>query len=91
MARKPMVTRTMKNTEATFLCLDVAAAEPFNETVTLSGTFKSEEAILKAGKEKLDTEVLKTVHLVDYKIKRMFYKMDEQKFIDHADEVIELE
>lgn len=90
MARKPMVTRTMKNTEATFLCLDVQTAEPFNETAVLTGTFKSGEALLKAGKALLDTDAIKVVHLVDYNVKRMFYKMDEQKFIDNADEVIEL-
>ena len=49
--RKPMVTRTIKSTVATVLCLDVEKAEPFNYTVELARTYKDEKHLMKAIRE----------------------------------------
>ena len=83
MARKPMVSRTIKTTQVTALCLDLATEEPFNKSYTLSGTFKDEKALLKAV-QKQDTDDIKAVHIVDHKEVENLYGMSETDFISLA-------
>lgn len=87
MARKPMITRTIKTTVATVLCLDVEKAEPFNYTVELVRTYKDEKHLMKAIREKVDTEDVKAVHLVSVDVKEVLYGMYEDDFIKHAKEL----
>lgn len=84
MARKAMVTRTMHTTVATLLCLNTETAEPFNETVTLSGTFKDKKSIIKAAKKILENDIISVAKLVDVVVEEKLYAMPEQYFIDHA-------
>lgn len=84
MARERMVTRTVIATEVTALCLNIETAEPFNKSVTLSGTFKDKQAVEKAAKKVIDTEKEKCVTVVDYTEKETLYGMTEQKFIELA-------
>lgn len=87
MARKPMITRTIKTTVATVLCLDVEKAEPFNYTVELVRTYKDEKHLMKAIREKIDTSDVKAVHLVSVDVKETLYGMYEDDFIEHAKEL----
>lgn len=84
MARERMVTRTVLSTKVTVLCLNTETAEPFNETVILSGTFKDNKAILKAAKKLLETEVVSVAKVVDVIIEEALYGMTEQEFIQSA-------
>lgn len=84
MARKPMVTRTIITTKVTVLCLDINAAEPFNETVTLPRTYKDDKKLLKSVEEVINTEEVKAVHIVDKKEIETLYGMTEQDFINNA-------
>lgn len=84
MARERMVTRTVVATEVTALCLNIETAEPFNKTVILSGTFKDKQAIEKAAKKAIDTDLEKCVTVVEYTEKETLYGMPEQKFIELA-------
>lgn len=85
--RKPMVTRTIKSTVATVLCLDVEKEVPFNYTVELVRTYKDEKHLMKAIREKVDTSDIKVVHLVSVDIKEALYGMNEDDFIEHAKEL----
>ena len=85
MAKKAMVTRTVQTTLATALCLNTVTAEPFNQTVTLSGTFKEKKALLKAVKSVLETEEISVAKIVDVAVEEKLYGMTEQKFIENAD------
>ena len=85
MARKPMITRTMKTTEAEILCMDLESTTPVYRTVVLPRTYKDERAVLKKAKEVLETETLKCVHCEEYETKETLYGMDEQTFIDNAE------
>lgn len=85
--RKPMVTRTIKSTVATVLCLDVEKGVPFNYTVELARTYKDEKHIMKAIKEKVDTSDIKAVNLVSVDVKEVLYGMYEEDFIEHAKEL----
>ena len=85
MARKAMVTRTVQTTIATALCLNTVTAEPFNETVTLSGTFKDKKSLMKAVKSILENDEISVAKIVDHEIVQKLYGMTEQKFIDNAE------
>lgn len=87
MARKPMITRTIKTTVATVLCLDVEKAEPLNYTVELARAYKDEKHLMKAIREKVDTAEVKVVHLVSVDVKEALYGMYEDDFIEHAKEL----
>ena len=84
MARVPMVTRTIIATKITALCLNIETAEPFNKTVTLSGTFKDEKSMMKAAEKLLNTESEKAVHIVFSEEIETLYGMSEQEFIQKA-------
>lgn len=84
MARERMVTRTVVATEVTALCLNIETAEPFNKTVILSGTFKDKQAIERAAKKAIDTDIEKCVTVVEYTEKETLYGMTEQLFIELA-------
>ena len=84
MAREPMVTRTITATKITALCLNIETAEPFNKEVTISGTFKDEEAMMKAAEKILNTETEKAVHIVSSEEIETLYGMTEQEFIQKA-------
>lgn len=87
MPRKNQVTRTMKTTRATVLCLDVLTAEPQNITVTVPRTYPDEKALMKVIKPTLETESLKAVKVVDTEVVETLYTMDEDYFIAHANPV----
>lgn len=84
MARERMVTRTVVATEVNALCLNIETAEPFNKTVILSGTFKDKQAIERAAKKAIDTDIEKCVTVVEYTEKETLYGMTEQLFIELA-------
>ena len=88
MARKAMVTRTITSTRATILCLNTESAEPFNETVLLSGTFKDNKSILKSAKPLIETsDAISAVKVVDVATEEKLYGMTEQDFLAHAHEL----
>ena len=84
MARVPMVTRTIVATKITALCLNIETGEPFNETVTVSGTFKDEKTMLKAAEKLINTETERAVHIVFSEEIETLYGMTEQEFIQRA-------
>ena len=85
MARKPMVTRTIKTTNVDIMCLNVQTGEPSTVSVTLGGVYKDEKAILKAAKAIVETDVIKGVHIVNTEINEALYGMTEQQFVENAE------
>ena len=84
MARKRMVTRTIKTTVVDVLCLNIESAEPFNQTIILTGTYKDNKALMKAVSKRIDNDEVKAVHVVDKEEKETLYGMDENDFIEQA-------
>ena len=84
MARVPMVTRTIVTTKVNVMCLDVEKGEPFNVSVTVPRTYKDDEVLLKKVRPLLETETVKSVHVVDKEEIETLYGMTEQEFIQHA-------
>lgn len=88
MARPNRVTRTIKATNATVLCLDTVSAEPFNTTVKLAGTFKDNKTLLKACKPLIETsDNISAVKVVDVSVESKLYGMLEQDFLKYAEEM----
>ena len=84
MARKPMVTRTIVTTKVNVLCLDIQSTEPFNKVVTLPRTYKDEKKLLKKVEEVVNTDEVKSVHIVDKEEVETLYGMTEQDFITNS-------
>lgn len=87
MARKRQVTRTIKTTEAEVLCLNIETAEPFEQVIILSGTYKDNKSLMKAVTNRIDDEEVKAVHVIQSVEKETLYGMDENDFIEHATEL----
>lgn len=87
MARAKNVTRTFSVTNATVLCLNCTTAEPFNETVKLSGVFEDEKQILKAAKKLLESDEISVAKVVDVSVENHLYAMPEQVFLKYAVEL----
>lgn len=87
MARTPQVTRTIKTTIVTVLCLDIVNGEPFNERVTLPRTYKDEKAMLKEVEKVINNDTQKAVHIVDFTVEEKLYGMTEKEFIETAHEL----
>ena len=87
MARKPMITRTIKTTKANVLCMDIEKGEPFNKMVILPRTYNDEKKLLKVVKETVETETIKAVHVVDKTEIETLYGMTEAEFIASAKEL----
>lgn len=86
MARKRMVTRTIKTAEVEALCMDIVKAEPCKVSVTVSATFKDTAEMLKQVAKVVDKEnEIKAVSILSVSIKETLYGMDEQKFIEGAE------
>ena len=92
MARKVMVTRTIKSTLVNVLCLDISTAEPCNKDFTLPGTMVDsegklkEKAVLKIIAEMCSflNSTLKPVAVVHYEVVEKLYGMDEATFIANS-------
>lgn len=84
MARKPMVTRKIKFTTANVLCLNIETAEPFNTVVKLPGHYNNELKLRKVIDEKVNTDIQKTVHIVDIKYETKLLGMTEEDFMSYA-------
>ena len=84
MARKPMVTRTIKTTKCTVMCANIQTAECENKVVVLPRTFSEPKKLDKAVHEAVDTESLKVVSVVASEEIETLYGMDEQDFINNA-------
>lgn len=90
MARKVMVTRTIKSTRVNVLCLDISTAEPCNKDFTLPGTMVDSEGNLKVkAAMKIITEMcsnstVKPVAVVYFEVIEKLYGMDEATFIANS-------
>ena len=85
MARKRMVTRTVKGTTYICLCLNTENCEPCNKEVTTGETFKSAEKRDNYLRTRIDTDTLKFVQVVDAVETETLYGMEESKFIANAE------
>lgn len=83
MARKRMVTRTVEQTTAQVMTLDVTTAEVQVLTYDIGGKYTDED-LLKKLQKIFQTDTLKLVHVESQICKEVLLGMDEEDFIIHA-------
>lgn len=83
MARERMVTRTVTQTTAKVMCLDVTTAEVSINEYTIGGTYK-ETDMLKKCKKLFETDDFKLVHVESSEVKDILLGMPEEDFIRYA-------
>lgn len=88
MARKPMITRTIKTTKAVVLGMDINTSEPENRVVTLARTYPTAEKMLSAAKCAVETDSFKVVHIVSSEVVEQLYGMPEQQFVELAQPIV---
>ena len=80
MSRKRMVTRTVIQTTAEVMTLDVNTAEVQVRPYDIGGQYTDEE-LLKKLQKLFQTETLKLVHVESQTCKELLLGMDEEDFI----------
>lgn len=80
MARKRMVTRTVMQTTAEVMTLDVTTAEVQVQSYDIGGQYSDEE-LLKKLQDLFQTDTLKLVHIESQDCKEILLGMDEVDFI----------
>lgn len=83
MARKRMVTRTVEQTTANVMTLDVTTAEVQVRQYEIGGQYNDEE-LLKKLQSLFQTDTFKLVHIESQDCKELLLGMDEEDFIRHA-------
>ena len=81
MARERMVTRTVVETVAEVMCLDVTTAEVKIVDYKISGSFTDYNTILKAIKKAYETDTYKCVAVQSTIEREVLYGMKEIDFI----------
>ena len=82
---KRMVTRTIKTTTLTLLCVDIDTQESCNRTVNITGEHTTDEkGVLKLVSARLPDNI-KAVSVVSAECKESLYGMDENDFIRLSD------
>ena len=84
MARKRMVTRTITATVASLTCADTENDEVFKTTITISGSFKDKNAVLKKAQKMMDSDTQKVLKVTDTQETTQLYGMTEEEFIANA-------
>lgn len=85
MARIPMVTRTIKSTNCSCMCVDKIHAEIVNLDIVLPRTFKDTKEMAKMiEKQNLIPENYKLVDVVDFTVNEQLYGMSESDFLNYA-------
>lgn len=80
MARKRMVTRTVMQTTAEVMTLDVTTAEVQVQSYDIGGQYTDKE-LLKKLQNLFQTDALKLVHIESQECKELLLGMDEEDFI----------
>lgn len=83
MARKRMVTRTIEQTTAKVMTLNVDTAEVTITPYTISGELTG-DALLKALQDTYQTDTMKLVHVLESTLESVLYGMEEEEFIKLA-------
>ena len=80
MARKRMITRTVEQTTAKVMTIDVTTAEVQVLTYDIGGQYTDEE-LLKKLQKLFQTDTLKLVHIESQACKEVLLGMEEEDFI----------
>lgn len=83
MARKRMVTRTIMQTSAEVMTIDVTTAEVQVRSYGIGGQYTNED-LLKKLQKLFQTDTFKLVHIESQECNEVLLGMDEEEFIRYA-------
>lgn len=78
-----MITRTVTQTTAKVMCLNVTTAEVTINEYTIGGTYTDSD-LLKKCKKLFETDEFKVVHIESSKVEEILMGMSEDDFIRYA-------
>lgn len=81
--RARMITRTVTQTIAKVMCLNVTTADVTINEYTIGGTY-TEVELLKKCKKLFETDEFKLVHIESSKVEEILLEMTEEDFIRYA-------
>lgn len=81
--RASMITRTVTQTIAKVMCLNVTTADVTINEYTIGGTY-TEVELLKKCKKLFETDEFKLVHIESSKVEEVLLGMAEEDFIRYA-------
>ena len=84
MARKRMVTRTVKFEQVRVMTLDIENRTPGEVTCQITGKFKNNDDLLKLAKKAIDTDTLRAVSIISHETVEQLMGMTEEEFIELA-------
>lgn len=84
MARKRVVSRTIKSNSVTCMVVDTTTGKTETAVYNLGGTFKDNTAILKKLQKLYDDDTNKIVAVIDATIVSELREMDEEFFIQNS-------
>lgn len=85
--KKRYISRTVKFIVCEVLCIDKHTRDTFTQTETVTGDFKTEDVLLKYLHEKIDTDLVSVVTILEKEEKTALFSMPEEDFVKYADEV----
>lgn len=84
MARARQVTRTIKTTNALIFVVNTETEETAFENVILPTVYKTQDKLLAAAKEMVETDVIRVGFVKGFSVEENLYSMPEAEFIRHA-------
>lgn len=84
MAREKMVTRTVTQTTAEVMTIDVTTAEVSILEYTIGGTYDTNEILLKKLQKLFQTDTFKLVNINSTTVEDLLLGMTEEDFIRYA-------
>lgn len=82
--RTPMVTRTVKTTNAVCMMVNVEDKSVFEQTVTLPRTYKDTDKVLKLVKDLFKGEPVQPVSIISTHVEESLYGMTEADFLKYS-------
>ena len=81
--RRPMVTRSIKSTNALVTVVNVETHDVFDQNVVLPRTYKDEKAVLKMAEKVLEgsLEPIKVLAVKSFEVTEGLYGMTEEEFV----------
>lgn len=76
-----MVTRTIEQTTASVMTLDITTAEVLIKEYTIGGAYENDSELLEKLKKIFETETLKLVHIESKTSEELLLGMEEDEFI----------
>lgn len=84
MAREKMVTRTVTQTTAEVMTIDVTTAEVQIREYTIGGTYETNDMLLKKLQKLFQTNTFKLVNISSTMVENLLLGMTEEEFIRYA-------